>query len=219
MSCKVVFRFLLLPGVPQLLFANRKNIQLVDIDGTQVNTSVVVSNLEDAAAIDFIFEDGGMSYIYWTDISREAINRVSVGAGGTAGTTPTVIVSTGLMSPDGLACDWIGRKLYWTDSEVNRIEVSNLDGQMRKVLFRDGLDQPRALALYPQKGCVICRVSKLFRLYLLDCVRFKASRIGVLYRTNRSNLATVYGNNFRLILHSFFVQYQDILPAYGNSMV
>ena len=136
------------------MFANRKNIQLVDIDGTQVNTSVVVSNLEDAAAIDFIFEDGGMSYIYWTDISLEAIKRVSVGTGGTAGTSPTVIVSTGLMSPDGLACDWIGRKLYWTDSEVNRIEVSNLDGQMRKVLFKDGLDQPRALALYPQKGWV-----------------------------------------------------------------
>ncbi|KAG7231033.1 hypothetical protein INR49_025063, partial [Caranx melampygus] len=52
-------------------------------------------------------------------------------------------------SPDGLACDWLGRKLYWTDSETNRIEVANLDGTSRKVLFWMDLDQPRAVALNP----------------------------------------------------------------------
>jgi low density lipoprotein receptor-related protein 5/6 len=148
----------LLSGVPQLLLANRKNIHLVDVDGTHINLTVVVPGLEDAAALDYVME-GGLTYIYWTDISLEAIKRVSVsGAGGAISapsSTVSVIVSTGLMAPDGLACDWIGRKLYWTDSEINRIEVSNLDGQMRKVLFRDGLDQPRAIALYPQKGCVL----------------------------------------------------------------
>lgn len=58
------------------------------------------------------------------------------------------------MSPDGLACDWLGKKLYWTDSETNRIEVSNLDGTFRKVLFWRRLDQPRAIALDPQNGYV-----------------------------------------------------------------
>lgn len=140
------------------MFANRKNIHLVDVDGAQVNSTVVVAGLEDAAAIDFIFEDddGGVAYIYWTDISLESIKRVSVHQSvSTASPSSSVIISTGLMSPDGLACDWIGRKLYWTDSEINRIEVSNLDGHMRKVLFRDGLDQPRAIALYPAKGYVL----------------------------------------------------------------
>lgn len=64
------------------------------------------------------------------------------------GTGQTVVVS-GLDSPDGLACDWLGRKLYWTDSETNRIEVANLDGTSRKVLFWMDLDQPRAIALNP----------------------------------------------------------------------
>lgn len=66
------------------------------------------------------------------------------------GTGQTVVVS-GLDSPDGLACDWLGRKLYWTDSETNRIEVANLDGTSRKVLFWMDLDQPRAVALNPAR--------------------------------------------------------------------
>ncbi|CAG5958591.1 unnamed protein product [Menidia menidia] len=66
------------------------------------------------------------------------------------GTGQTVVVS-GLDSPDGLACDWLGKKLYWTDSETNRIEVANLDGTSRKVLFWMDLDQPRAIALNPSQ--------------------------------------------------------------------
>ena len=66
--------------------------------------------------------------------------------------TSVNVISTGIVSPDGLACDWLGKKLYWTDSETNRIEVSNLDGTYRKVLFWQRLDQPRAIALDPQNG-------------------------------------------------------------------
>lgn len=60
--------------------------------------------------------------------------------------------NSGIMSPDGLACDWLTKKLYWADSDTNRIEVSQFDGKNRKVLFWDDLDQPRAIALVPQRG-------------------------------------------------------------------
>lgn len=62
------------------------------------------------------------------------------------------VVTTGLTSPEGLACDWLSKKLYWTDAETNRIEVSNFDGRYRKVLFWEELDQPRAIALAPMDG-------------------------------------------------------------------
>ena len=61
-------------------------------------------------------------------------------------------IVSGLNKPDGLACDWIGKKLYWTDAETNRIEVSELDGSYRKVLLWKDLDQPRAIALDPHKA-------------------------------------------------------------------
>uniref|UniRef100_A0A3B1J6C8 Low density lipoprotein receptor-related protein 4 n=1 Tax=Astyanax mexicanus TaxID=7994 RepID=A0A3B1J6C8_ASTMX len=55
---------------------------------------------------------------------------------------------TPLMTTDGLAVDSVGRKIYWTDTGTNRIEVANLNGSMRKVLIWRNLDSPRAIALY-----------------------------------------------------------------------
>jgi len=142
-------------GAPLLLYANRKNVCLVDVEAAQTNSTVIVGGLEDAAAVDFLYgtSDSPASIIYWTDVSQEAINRVTMATSSSGSSLVVeVVVSTGLISPDGLAVDWIGRKLYWTDSGIKRIEVSDLDGRMRKVLFWDLLDQPRAIVLYPQRG-------------------------------------------------------------------
>lgn len=59
---------------------------------------------------------------------------------------------SGLVTTDGLAVDAEGRKIFWTDTGTNRIEVANLDGSMRKVLVWRNLDSPRAIALYHQMG-------------------------------------------------------------------
>uniref|UniRef100_A0A4W3JGM6 Low-density lipoprotein receptor-related protein n=1 Tax=Callorhinchus milii TaxID=7868 RepID=A0A4W3JGM6_CALMI len=130
---------------PLLLFANRRDVRLVDAGAARPESTVVVNGLEDAAAVDFMYADG---MIYWTDVSEEAIKQTRVNL---TGNVQNVIIS-GLVSPDGLACDWLGKKLYWTDSETNRIEVANLDGTFRKVLFWQDLDQPRAIALDPERG-------------------------------------------------------------------
>ncbi|XP_020639840.3 low-density lipoprotein receptor-related protein 5 [Pogona vitticeps] len=131
---------------PLLLFANRRDVRLVDAGGVKMESTIVVSGLEDAAAVDFLYSQG---VIYWTDVSEEAIKQTYFNQ--TGNLVQNVIVS-GLVSPDGLACDWIGKKLYWTDSETNRIEVANLNGTSRKVLFWQDLDQPRAIALDPAHG-------------------------------------------------------------------
>ncbi|XP_028842104.1 low-density lipoprotein receptor-related protein 5 isoform X3 [Denticeps clupeoides] len=138
-------------GSPWLLFANRRDVRLVDAEVGRTESAVVVSDLEDAAAVDFLYSEG---LIFWTDVSEEAIKQTYYNQSTKSvkdamlGTGQKVVVS-GLDSPDGLACDWLGRKLYWTDSETDRIEVANLDGTSRKVLFWQDLDQPRAIALNP----------------------------------------------------------------------
>uniref|UniRef100_T1J651 EGF-like domain-containing protein n=1 Tax=Strigamia maritima TaxID=126957 RepID=T1J651_STRMM len=129
-----------------LLFANRKDIRIVDVQRPRGNTSaVVVSHLEEAAAVDYLYDD---SMVFWTDINLEMIKSTTLNESA----IETSVISTGLMSPDGLACDWLTKKLYWSDSEANRIEVSHLDGSDRKVLFWDDVDQPRAIALVPMEG-------------------------------------------------------------------
>ena len=132
-------------GLPQLLYANRRDIRMVDAGSPQSNATVVMSGLEDAAALDFLYDE---EVIFWTDVSLEVIQAASF----SDPQTKWDVITTGLVSPDGLACDWLGKKLYWTDSDTNRIEVSNLDGSYRKVLFWQGLDQPRAIALDPENG-------------------------------------------------------------------
>ena len=54
------------------------------------------------------------------------------------------------LSPDGLAVDWVSDKLYWADAENSRIEVSDLDGNRRKLLFSTDLDKPRAVVVDPR---------------------------------------------------------------------
>lgn len=114
--------------------------------------------------------------VYWSDstlkkISRSYINGKSqedivstgegVGLHVRGGLTPPyddsnsslcVSLYVGLVTTDGLAVDAVGRKIYWTDTGTNRIEVANLDGSMRKVLVWENLDSPRAIALYNEMG-------------------------------------------------------------------
>lgn len=42
--------------------------------------------------------------------------------------------------------------MYWTDSELDCIEVSRLNGTSRKRLFERELVNPRAIVVSPQRG-------------------------------------------------------------------
>ncbi|GAB6033222.1 Low-density lipoprotein receptor- protein 6 [Chamberlinius hualienensis] len=132
-------------GNPPLIFANRKDIRLAEISRPRFNSNVVFNHLEDATSVDFYYDE---KLVFWGDISLEMIKSSKIGS-------PNVVenvITTGISTPEGLACDWLTKKIYWTDSETNRIEVSNFDGTKRKVLFWRGIDQPRAIALSPFDG-------------------------------------------------------------------
>ena len=106
-----------------------------------------------AIAVDFSYEDG---YIFWTDVRAKKIKRIRM-TGIPNSRKGEDVISVGLKRPVGLAVDWVGKKLYWTDrrdpdGETNRIEVANFDGSYRKVLFWKDLGLPRAIAVDPLKG-------------------------------------------------------------------
>ena len=54
----------------------------------------------------------------------------------------------------GLAIDWIGRKIYWTDFNLRKIEVMDVNGDNRKVIMQSSVDQPRFIAVDPTTGLV-----------------------------------------------------------------
>uniref|UniRef100_A0A224X518 Putative nidogen n=1 Tax=Panstrongylus lignarius TaxID=156445 RepID=A0A224X518_9HEMI len=133
-------------GHPLLLFTTTKDVRIANISKPS-KVSTIVKDLEGAAAIDFYYEG---RQVCWTDSRLGTIQCVSYN--GTNVGPKRNVVPNGLLLPDGLACDWITGKLYWTDGETNRIEVVAMDGRFRKVLFWEDIDQPRAIALVPMEG-------------------------------------------------------------------
>lgn len=109
--------------------------------------ATIIKDLSEGAALDFYFEH---ELVCWSDSGLEIIQCIQTN--GTHTGERTIIVNSSLISPDGLACDWYTGKLYWTDGEKNRIEVTSIDGRHRKVLFWTDIYQPRAIALVPMKS-------------------------------------------------------------------
>ncbi|MGH0178138.1 UNVERIFIED_CONTAM: hypothetical protein FKN15_076934 [Acipenser sinensis] len=62
------------------------------------------------------------------------------------------LASPGLLSPEGLAVDYLRRSMFWVDSGLDKIEAARLDGTERRVLFDTDLVNPRAIAVDPRGG-------------------------------------------------------------------
>ena len=80
-------------------------------------------------------------------MSLNTISRVFIN-----GSSPEVVVSQNVYTPDGLAVDPVGGNIYWTDTGTNKIEVSRMDGSIRKTLISQGLDNPRDIIVDIDKG-------------------------------------------------------------------
>ena len=54
---------------------------------------------------------------------------------------------------EGLAIDWSSNILDWTDSLMKMVELSQVDGKHRKVLFKlEGDTEPRGIIADPVNG-------------------------------------------------------------------
>lgn len=63
------------------------------------------------------------------------------------------MIDRGLNNCEGLAVDWMGRNLYWTDEGLSSISVANLDNVVhRRTLIQDNMFHPRAIVLDPKMG-------------------------------------------------------------------
>ncbi|KAF4524352.1 hypothetical protein B566_EDAN007528 [Ephemera danica] len=128
---------------PKLIFSNRYYIREIDLSG---GVTLLANNLTNAVALDY---DWAENCVYWSDVTGlgSSIKRLC-----SNNNTYQVLHSATLQNPDGLAVDWVGRNLYWCDKGVDTIEVSRLDGRYRRVLIKNGLQEPRAITLDPHHG-------------------------------------------------------------------
>ena len=122
----------------------------MDIRRFQINTltpEIFVSDQTNSIGLDFDFDT---KHIYWSDVVNETIRRAPIDNGADV----EVIIKGNLDIPEGLALDWINKKLYWTDADSKRpkIEVADLNGKNRLILIQEDLHKPRAIAVHPFDG-------------------------------------------------------------------
>lgn len=131
---------------PTLLFTTGKDIRIANISRPSKFNSIV-KDLEQGNALDFYYE-GHM--VCWSDLLLGVIQCVTYN-GTHIGSKINLIANRQVLA-DGLACDWLTQKLYWTDADAHTIEVVSLDKFYRKVLFWEDIDQARAIALVPMES-------------------------------------------------------------------
>ena len=132
-----------LGGEGFLVFANRHDIRQLAFDSSDYTE--VIPDLKGAIALDFDYES---RQVFWTDVVDENIKSAKMEP------NPTVqpLANVSLDTPDGIAVDWINKKLYWTDTGIDLIEVADFNGTNRLVLIKQGLEEPRAIVVHPSLG-------------------------------------------------------------------
>ncbi|RXM28137.1 Low-density lipoprotein receptor-related protein 2 [Acipenser ruthenus] len=150
------------PGNPPVLLLP-DNVRIRRFNLSLEQYSDYIDEAEHIQALDYDWdpEGIGLSVVYWTVLGRGsqfgAIKRAYMTTFDDGGNNPVKEVDLNLRyiaNPDGIAVDWIGRHIYWTDSGTNRIEVAKLDGRYRKWLIHTELDQPAAIVVNPKLGTI-----------------------------------------------------------------
>ncbi|XP_037379377.1 low-density lipoprotein receptor-related protein 2 [Talpa occidentalis] len=144
---------------PLLLLPEKVRIQKYNLSSEKF--SGFLQDKERIQAIDYDWdpEGIGLSVVYYTVLGQGpnfgAIKRAYLPNFESSNNNPVVEVDMGLkyiMQPKGLAVDWVGRHIYWSDASSKRIEVAELDGRYRKWLIFTELDQPAAMVVNPKLG-------------------------------------------------------------------
>ncbi|XP_068234569.1 very low-density lipoprotein receptor-like isoform X2 [Palaemon carinicauda] len=130
-------------GHASLLFAHFTDIRKISLDHQEI--TAIVNETLGSTALDFVFKTG---MIFWTDVRDKCIYKAPIDEG----SKKEVVIENDVTTVDGLAVDWLYNHIYWTNTDKDTIEVADFNGDMRKTLIRDSLDEPRAIAVYPSEG-------------------------------------------------------------------
>jgi len=73
------------------------------------------------------------------------------------------LIDGGLVKVSSMAFDWITKNIYWTDLNLDRIEVASADGRFRAPLITENITRPHCIVLDPRQGyvttCESCNLS------------------------------------------------------------
>ncbi|XP_042276604.1 very low-density lipoprotein receptor isoform X1 [Thunnus maccoyii] len=137
--CKITGEPFLLSSVQTDLFLFGLRSGSLDVLSSSAKKAVL--------SLDYDWRD---QRVFWVCLDTESIRWSSLDQ------KTTEILIRGVRA-DSVAVDWLGRNLYWIDGVNSQIVAVRLATAIKKlldhsVILDEDLDQPRSLALIPQKG-------------------------------------------------------------------
>ncbi|XP_042220954.1 prolow-density lipoprotein receptor-related protein 1-like isoform X2 [Homarus americanus] len=131
-----------------LIYAKGRPGMIKGVALDEVGTSEVmvpITSLTRPTTLDY---DVRSQFIYYADIQRFVIERQSID-----GIKREPVVTSAVLNVEGLAVDWMGRNIYWTDEGVSSIFVCSMKNpEKRKMLLHGNLTNARAIVLNPGEG-------------------------------------------------------------------
>ncbi|CAH1788845.1 unnamed protein product [Owenia fusiformis] len=133
-----------------LIYCNGPQGRVMGISSSVQNqvqeVMVPIDNLQRPLALDY---DINEQFIYYSDVEKGRIGRARVnGSDRNDG-----FISKGINNVEGIAIDWLGKNIYWTDDGYKSISVAPLsDPTKRKTLISFNLEHPRAIVVDPKAG-------------------------------------------------------------------
>ena len=104
------------------------------------------STLNDAVGVSF---DGIGGRVYWSAIREDKHGILSSRLDGTLVRSE---IGDGLVRPEDLSIDYIGRNVYFTDSLSKIIGVVSMDTKFWTTIISESVDKPRGIAVFPERG-------------------------------------------------------------------
>lgn len=125
---------------PKVIFGNKYYIRHMELNGSDYGH--YKPDMTFVHVLDF---DWKTQRIYFIDITRKTINFL----GFEAENFTAFQNSSGV---EGIAVDWIGRKLYWTSTDLQGLYVSEMNGSFVTALVSGQSPNCRGIAVHPRTG-------------------------------------------------------------------
>ncbi|KAJ6225332.1 hypothetical protein RDWZM_003877, partial [Blomia tropicalis] len=145
---------------PMLMYTHRNDIRAItvskrrfipetDILQSDFNLAYVVPIYGISFVVSLDYDPPSLTLV-WCDLVNKSLGTAQWSSATSSTLHQEVIVSDSLESPSGVAYDWAGNNLYFTDMGRNVIEVIKTNGSWRSLLVWRSLDQPRDIVLDPE---------------------------------------------------------------------
>ncbi|CAG7828356.1 unnamed protein product [Allacma fusca] len=122
-----------------------RSASLTKNDNKRYDIMIPVVDKFSHSAIDF---DLYTSTIYYADATNFRIMKKKLG-----NLTSEVYLDKGISHSEGIAIDWMGKNIYWTDETLHTIFVASLKNPThKKLLVYTNLTHPKSIVVHPERG-------------------------------------------------------------------